>query len=288
MNSRFVLALVVSAGMALLVTGIFYQITIRGGDKPAAAPSTEVVMAAKDLEIGAKITSADLKLEAWPASLLPEGSFLEPEQVIDRTPLSTILAGEPILERRLAPPGSGVGLAPKVPEGMRALSVRVDDVIGVAGFVLPEARVDLLITGLPPSSPQGGQMTRTILGNIRVLSAGEQLAPDASGRPQKAAVVTLLLTPQQAELVTLAQTHGRIQLVLRNAKDDEIAETTGVRENDLFGMPGKQAGVASPRRPAPPPPATAAAPPPPPPVAVEIIKGNRITVQEFPAQGLQD
>ena len=285
MNSRFVLALVISAGMALLVTGIFYQITMRGSESQAETPTTEVVTAAKDLEIGASIAAGDLRVEPWPANLLPEGSFLEPEQVIDRTPLSTILAGEPILERRLAAPGSGVGLAPKVPEGMRALSVRVDDVIGVAGFVLPEARVDLLITGLPPASPEAGQMTKTILGNIRVLSAGEQLAPDASGRPQKAAVVTLLLTPQQAELVTLAQTHGRIQLVLRNAKDDEVAETKGVRENDLFGGPVRVSGAPAPSLP----PAVAVVEPPPPPpsVAVEIIKGNRISVQEFPA-GLQD
>ena len=287
MNSRFVLALVISAGMALMVTGVFYQITKGGGEAPAEAPSTEVVTAAKDLEVGARITAADLRLEAWPSSLLPEGSFLGPDEVVDRTPLSTILAGEPILERRLAPPGSGVGLAPKVPEGMRALSVRVDDVIGVAGFVLPEARVDVLITGLPPSSPQGGQMTRTILGNVRVLSAGEQLAPDATGRPQKAAVVTLLLTPQQAEMVTLAQAYGRIQLVLRNGKDDELAETRGVRESELFGMPAQTAGVNNAPRPAPEV-ARAVAPPPPPPVAVEIIKGNRISVQEFPASGLQD
>jgi pilus assembly protein CpaB len=287
MNSRFVLALVISAGMALMVTGVFYQITKGGGETPAAAPSTEVVTAAKDLEVGARITAADLRLEAWPSSLMPEGSFLAPDEVIDRTPLSTILAGEPILDRRLAPPGSGVGLAPKVPEGMRALSVRVDDVIGVAGFVLPEARVDVLITGLPPSSPQGGQMTRTILGNIRVLSAGEQLAPDATGRPQKAAVVTLLLTPQQAEMVTLAQAYGRIQLVLRNAKDDEVAETRGVRESELFGMPAQTAGAKGPPRPAPQV-QREIEPPPPPPVAVEIIKGNRISVQEFPATGLQD
>ena len=284
MNSRFVLALVISAGMALLVTGIFYQITMRGGESPAETPTTEVVTASKDLEIGARITAGDLRVEPWPANLLPEGSFLEPEQVIDRTPLSTILAGEPILERRLAAPGSGVGLAPKVPEGMRALSVRVDDVIGVAGFVLPEARIDLLITGLPPSSPEAGQMTKTILGNIRVLSAGEHLAPDASGRPQKAAVVTLLLTPQQAELVTLAQTHGRIQLVLRNAKDDQVAETDGVRERDLFGIPVRASGAP---RPSPPAAVATVEPPPPPPVSVEIIKGNRISVQEFPA-GLQD
>lgn len=287
MNSRFVLALVVSAGMALLVTGIFYQITMRDGDKPAEAPSTEVVTAAKDLEIGARITPADLRVEPWPSSLLPEGSFLEIEQVLDRTPMSNILAGEPVLERRLAAPGSGLGLAPKVPDGMRALSIRVNDVIGVGGFVLPEARVDVLITGMPPSSPEGGQMTKTILGNVRVLSAGEQLAPDDSGHPQKAAVVTLLLTPHQAELVTLAQTHGRIQLVLRNAKDDEVAETKGVRENDLFGATSA-GGVAAPKWSPPPAVVRVAEPPPPPPVSVEIIKGNRISIQEFPARSLQD
>ncbi len=282
MNSRFVLALVISTGMALLVTGIFYQITSRGDGGGEETPTTEVVTASKDLEVGARITPSDLRVEPWPANLLPDGAFVEPDQVVDRTPLSTILAGEPISERRLAAPGSGVGLAPKVPEGMRALSVRVDDVIGVAGFVLPEARVDLLITGLPTNSPEAGQMTKTILSNIRVLSAGEQLAPDASGRPQKAAVVTLLLTPQQAEIVTLAQTHGRIQLVLRNAKDKEIADTEGVREGDLFGAP-----VQSPSRPRAPRPqvATVVEPPPPPPVAVEIIKGNQISVQEFPARG---
>ncbi|MCB1020579.1 MAG: Flp pilus assembly protein CpaB [Acidobacteria bacterium] len=286
MNSRFVLALVISAGMALLVTGIFYQLTV-GEDAPAEAPTTEVVTAAKDLEIGASITPSDLRVEAWPSALLPEGSFTEPDQVLERTPMSTILAGEPILERRLAAPGSGLGLAPKVPEGMRALSVRVDDVIGVAGFVLPEARVDLLITGMPPNSPQAGQMTRTILGNIRVLSAGEQLAPDATGKPQKAAVVTLLLTPHQAEMVTLAQAHGRIQLVLRNAKDEEVAETDGVREGELFGAP---AAVRSEVRSAPIRPQVAhnVEPAPPPPVAVEIIKGNKISVQEFPATNMQD
>ena len=286
MNSRFVLALVISAGMALLVTGIFYQITMRGGEGPAETPTTEVVTAAKDLEVGARITAGDLRVEAWPANLLPDGAFLEPEQVLDRSPLSTILAGEPISDRRLAAPGAGVGLAPKVPQGMRALSVRVNDVIGVAGFVLPDAHVDLLITGLPRTSPEAGQMTKTILGNIRVLSAGEQLAPDDSGRPQKAAVVTLLLTPRQAEIVTLAQTHGRIQLVLRNGKDDEVTETKGVREGELFGpltTPSR-----GPRPAAPPTVAVAAEPPPPPPVAVEIIKGNKISIQEFPSRSLQD
>jgi pilus assembly protein CpaB len=284
MNSRFVLALAVSAGMALLVTGIFYQVAV-GGGKPAAAPTTEVVVAAKDLEIGAALKPTELRMQPWPSALLPEGAFLDIESVLDRTPRSGILAGEPVLVRRLAEPGSGVGLATKVPEGMRAMSVRVDDVIGVAGYVLPEARVDVLITGLPRQHPEAGQMTKTILGNVRVLSAGEQLSPDATGRPQKAAVVTLLLTPRQSELVTLAQTHGRIQLVLRNAKDDDVPETAGIREAELFGDRVRAENVSRPvpSAPAPRPVVVATAAPEPEPFAIEVIRGNRISVQTFPA-----
>ena len=194
MNSRIVIALAVSAGMALLVTGIFYQVALSGGPSAEAAPMTEVVTAVKDLEIGATITAKDLRLEPWPTSNLPKGGFSAVEEVIDRAAVSRVLAGEPILERRLAARGAGVGLSTKVPEGMRAMSVRVDDVNGVAGFVIPEARVDLLITGGPRSDRSGERRTKTILGNVRVLSAGEHLTPDASGRPQRVPVVTLLLT----------------------------------------------------------------------------------------------
>ena len=156
---------------------------------------SEVVTAAKDLEVGAEIQAGDLRVEPWPAGKLPEGAHQDIELVIGRVPVSRILAQEPVLDRRLAAPGAGVGLATKVPDGMRAMSIRVDDVNGVAGFVVPEARVDVLITGDPQGDPSNGRMTKTILGNVRVLSAGEHLAPDATGRPQRVPVVTLLLTP---------------------------------------------------------------------------------------------
>jgi pilus assembly protein CpaB len=281
MNSRVILALAVSAGMALLVTGVVYQLALSGGSsQKEEVAMTEVVVAAKDLDIGAGIQPTDLRLEAWPKNKLAADTFTEIEQVIDRTPTSGVLAGEPVLGRRLAPPGSGVGLSTKVPAGMRAMSVRVDDVIGVAGFVLPEARVDVLITGVPRNRPDGGHITKTILGNVRVLSAGEHLAPDASGRAQKVQVVTLLLEPEQAEMVTLAQTQGRIQLVLRNNKDDEVAGTAGVRESDLYGGPARTINVSAPK-PAPPPLTFEA--PLPPPVHVETIRGNRRSVEAFGA-----
>jgi len=286
MNSRFALALAISAGMALVVTGIFYQLAVRGRSSSGVSVEThEVVVAVKDLEIGSTIQASDLRLEPWPASKRPDGSFTEIEEVIERVPVSRVLANEPVLERRLAAPGSGVGLSTKVPDGMRAMSVRVDDVNGVAGFVLPEARVDVLITGVPRYSPEGGQMTRTILGNVRVLSAGEHLAPDASGGPKKVPVVTLLLTPEQAEMVTLAQSNGRIQLVLRNSSDDEVAESTGVQEAELFGgAPRRTINVSKPDpKPELQPTEIVFEPPPPPPVEVEVFRGAERSVQTFGA-----
>ena len=236
MNSRVALALAISAGMALVVSGIFYQVAVRDGpSEPQPVEIGEVVAAARDLNIGAAIEAADLKIEPWPANRIPDGSFQQIDDVISRVTVNRVLANEPIAERRLALPGSGVGLAPKVPEGMRAMAVRVDDVNGVAGFVLPEARVDVLLTGSPKNRADLGRVTRTILSNVRVISAGEHLAPDASGRPKRVPVVTLLLTLRQAELLTLASSQGRIQLVLRNSMDQEQLETKGVREQELFG-----------------------------------------------------
>jgi pilus assembly protein CpaB len=285
MNRRFVLALGISAAMALLVSAVFYQIAVRGRSAPAEPSGTrEIVVATRDLDIGASIAPADLRLEAWPANRVPEDAFGEFDQVVEGVPVARILAGEPVMRRRLAPPGSGVGLSPKVPVGMRAISVRVDDVTGLAGFVLPEAQVDVLVTGTPLASPEAGRMTRTILSKVRVISAGENLEPDASGKPQRVAVVTLLVSPEQAELLTLASAQGRLQLVLRNARDEEVVETRGVRERQMFAMDWEPSRPEGPLRPAPAPAATLAlppAPPPPPPVQIEVIRGTARSVESF-------
>lgn len=284
MNRRFMLALGISATMALLVSAVFYQIAVRGRSSPQEPTgSVEVVVAARDLDIGATVGPTDLRLEEWPANRVPEDGFRELDEVVEGVPVARILAGEPVMRRRLAPPGSGVGLSPKVPVGMRAISVRVDDVTGLAGFVLPEAHVDVLVTGTPLSSPESGRMTRTILSKVRVISAGENLEPDASGKPQRVAVVTLLVSPEQAELLTLASTQGRLQLVLRNARDEEVVETRGVRERQMFAMDWEPPRESS-ARPAPRPVATLSlptAPPPPPPVQIEVIRGTARSVEEF-------
>jgi pilus assembly protein CpaB len=278
------LALGISAGMALLVSAVFYQIAVRGRSAPQEATGTqEIVVATRDLDIGATVGPADLRLEQWPANRVPEDGFRELDEVVEGVPVAKILAGEPVMRRRLAPPGSGVGLSPKVPVGMRAISVRVDDVTGLSGFVLPEAQVDVLVTGTPLASPESGRMTRTNLSKVRVISAGENLEPDASGKAQRVAVVTLLVSPEQAELLTLASAQGRLQLVLRNMRDEDVVETRGVRERQMFAMdweaPRERSG-----QPAPQPAATLAmpaAPAPPPPIQIEMIRGTARSVEEF-------
>ena len=152
--------------------------------------------------------------------------------MLDRPVISNILLEEPILEGRLAAKGSGLGLAPTIPVGMRAVSVRVNDVAGVAGFVLPGMHVDVLVTGRPPT--ENGDMTTTCLQNILVLSAGQTMQPDARGQAMPAPTVTLLVTPDQAETLTLAGSDGRIQLVLRNSSDQTIEKTPGRVVTELY------------------------------------------------------
>lgn len=202
-----------------------------------------------------------------------------------------------MLEGRLALRGTGVGLAPIIPAGMRAVTVRVNDVVGVAGFVLPGMRVDVMITGHPPGNPT--TVTKTVLQNITVLSAGQNMQSDATGKPVDAPSVTLLVTLPQAELLTLAGNEGRIQLVLRNGGDQVVEETKGLSLIQLYGShsrnvevgPQKNRDDLSPERPrvrrsdvqvaAPPPPL-------PPPVAVPdqiiVIRGIDKKVETMPAR----
>jgi pilus assembly protein CpaB len=276
------MALGISAAMALLVSAIFYQVAVRNRSAPMEqVEMTEIVVPAADLEIGATIVASDLKLDTWPSNKIPTDAVTEVDQLVDRVPISRLLAGEPISGRRLADAGSGAGLSSKVPLGMRAMSVRVNDVIGVSGFLLPEARVDVLVTGTPRNGDKG-QMTKTILSNVRVISAGENLEPDASGRPQRVAVITLLVNPDQAELLTLASTQGRLQLVLRNSRDEGVEQTRGVQEPQLFTSGVQEPKPPSQRpRPAPRPLAQLTPPPPPPPLEVEMIRGNERSVATF-------
>ncbi len=244
MDRRFLTVLGVSLLFALVISSVFYQMTARSS-APARTEQMEtkdLVIAAKPLNIGTTIKPGDVTISQVPVAAYPKTGFSKVEEVLDRPVVSNILAEEAVIEGRLAPRGSGAGLAPVIPVGMRAVTVRVNEVVGVAGFVLPGMRVDLLVTGKPPSGAM--TLTSTVLQNITVLSAGQTMSPDARGAAINAPTVTLLVTPDQAEVITLAGAEGRIQLVLRNGSDTEVQKTRGVSLATLYGVRGVAVGNA--------------------------------------------
>src|SRR6202034_4941910 len=167
MDRRFLTVLGVSLLFALVISSVFYQMAARAGGPKKTAEATDlkdIVLAARPLAVGTTVKPADIKLGKMPASAFPKGAFGKPEEVIDRPLVSNILMDEPILEGRLAARGSGLGLAPTIPVGMRAVTGGVDDVAGVAGFVIAGMRVDVLVTGRPPTTD--GDMTTTVLQNM--------------------------------------------------------------------------------------------------------------------------
>jgi pilus assembly protein CpaB len=285
MDRRFLTVLGISLLFALIVSSIFYQVSARvgkAGSKPQKTETTAVVVAGRQLPIGVTIQPEDVKLVQVPKDLFPSGGFAEIGEVVGRPVISSILAEEPVLEGRLADRGSGFGLSPVIPVGMRAVSVKVNEVVGVAGYVLPGMRVDVLVTVRLPG--QGGARTTTVLQNIIVLSAGHHIQPDGSGKAIDAPVVTLLVTPEQAEILTLASSEGRIQLVLRNAGDQEMESPPGRDVGEFYGRqwraPRESPAPAPSAQPRTVKPVTAPPqPPPPPPDEVVVIRGTQKSVE---------
>jgi pilus assembly protein CpaB len=236
-----------------------------------------VVVAARDVKMGEMLAPDQVRLQAWPADSPVVGSFSSVDDVIGRGTIKTLVANEPITEGKIAGPGAGAGLQPTIPVGMRAQSVRVNDVIGVAGFVLPGSRVDVIVTvrGRDEST------SRVAVENLEVAMAGtaydQELA--ATGQPIPTSVVTLFVTPADAEKLTLAQSQGEIMLALRNPLDSDEVETEGARMATLLGEPApqpvRQVVQGRPRM------VTPAPPPAPAPYTVETIKGSERTTQEI-------
>ena len=222
MDKRFLTVLGVSLVFALVVSSVFYQMTARsatGGKKQEVKETKDMVVATRPLNVGVLRKPADVKIVKVSPDAFPKGAYSKMEDVLERSVISNILLEEPLLEGRLSAKGSGFGLAPTIPPGMRAVAVRVNDVAGVAGFVLPGMHVDVLVTGRPEG---GTPMAKTTLQNVQVLSAGTNLEANAKGQAINAPTVTLLVTPEQAELLTLANVEGHIVLVLRNSSDTKI------------------------------------------------------------------
>ncbi|HEY1806461.1 MAG TPA: Flp pilus assembly protein CpaB [Terracidiphilus sp.] len=235
MNRRlmtiFLVAAVIAGGCCWLV----YRLVSKGMSAAKPVATTQVIAAAKDIPLGAVLTTADLTTMSL-GGTPPKGAILKQEDAVGRGVITQISQGEPILDSQLAGLGSGGGLAPTIPKGMRACAVRVDEVVGVAGFVIPGMRVDVLVSGNPPDAPPNqGVVTETILQNIQVLSAGTDIQRDAEGKPQQVQVVNLLVTPEQAQLLSLAANSLKIQLVLRNPLDTQTTKVPETAMSNLFG-----------------------------------------------------
>lgn len=269
--------------LALAAGGTFaygtYQYMQNVPTRTVRVPTTSVMVAASDLQLGDELRRQDIRAIQWPADAVPEGAFVDPEELVGRGLIQPVMQNEPFLPGKLASKEEGAGLPPVIPAGFRAMSVRVNDVVGVAGYVLPGTRVDVLTT-LNPTQQAQDVTSKVILTNVQVLAAGTKIERDAEDNsPLAVSVVTLVVSPEEAERLTLASTEGKIQLALRNPIDKTAPPTAGIKPAALMA-----GGLFTPRpvvRRA----AAAPAPAPAPamPNMVEIIRGDK-RVQEVVTQ----
>jgi len=286
MDRRFGMIVAFSLVWGLVVSLFFYRVAAQAR---RSEPEKTLVVAARPLPPGAPIAAAAVKTVRVPEKLFPHGGFSKIEEVVGRPVVSSIQPDEPVVEARISPRGSGFGVAPMIPPGMRAMAVRVNDVAGVAGFVLPGSRVDVLVTGRPPGSDD--TVTTPVLEDVAVLSAGQTVEADSHSQSMSVPVVTLLVTPAQAVSLTLGESEGKIQLVLRNSGDRETAPTRGRELRELYGQgearPAAGAAPAAPRRTAPAKAVAAIPAAAPAAAAVEtmiLFRGAQKTVETFPVK----
>jgi pilus assembly protein CpaB len=231
MTLVLLLALAAGGGLAFGTYNYMQSMQVR----TESLPTRPVVVAAADLELGAELRPDDLRVVEWPQSALPMGAFSSPEEIVGRGLVMPVIQNEPILPMKLAGKDAGSGLPVVIPEGKRAVSVRVNEVIGVAGYVLPGTKVDVLATA-SPTDRREDMTTKLVLSNVQVLAAGTKIEQDGEqGKPMSVNVVTLLVTPEESEKLTLGATEGKIQLALRNPLDKDMPETPGIQPASLLG-----------------------------------------------------
>jgi pilus assembly protein CpaB len=248
----------------------------RGGNQ---APGEDILVAADDLQVGTKVEDKDIKFVRFPSADLPQGVFHFKNKVIGRGVVSPIARGEFILTSKLAGENAGAGLPALIPPGMRAVSVRVNDTTSVSGFVLPGTRVDVLLTGSPQGSSE--PQTTTVLENVAVIATGQRLERNSAGDPQTTPVITLLVSPDDAQKLTLASNQGHIQLALRNPMDTKQQDLASARSSSLYkGAPAPVAATA-PVQPRPRHVAAPAVAPPPTVFTVEVYKGDKKEESKF-------
>ena len=250
---------------------------------PVLAPPKkgDLIIAARPLLMGTVLADADVKTIEWTGAALPVGYATSKADVIGRGVMSPLAENEPILDGKLAPRGAGGGLPVIIDTGKRALTMRVNDVSGVAGFVTPNTRVDVLLTIDDKVNTGGETGTKIIMQDVRALAAGQSIQPDKDGKPVSVGVVTFLVTPEQAETLALASQQGSLQLALRNMMDTSRVKTFGTRTSALLGGPIGKPVVRRPlvTRTGPAPAAVAA--PQPSQTVIEVYRGGARTLQKF-------
>ena len=261
-----VLALTAGGGLAYGTYNYLQNVPV----KTVSIPTRPVVVAAADLDLGVELRPEDLRIVEWPANAAPKGAFSDANEVAGRGLIMPVIQNEPILPMKLASKEAGAGLPPIIPNGMRAVSVRVNEVIGVAGYVLPGTHVDVVATA-SPNDQRENTTSKVVLSNVLVLAAGTKIDRDTdNGKPLPVSVVTLLVNPEDAERLTLASTEGKIQLALRNPLDQSAPSTPGVRPAVLLGAARPAPRMAASGRPA-----SAAPPAADPSPTVEMIRGDQ-------------
>ena len=267
-------AFVVAALLAGGITYFFYKRMNSNANRKAI----QIVVAKTDLSVGVTLSADNVDLLDWFSDALPSGAFTKVADVNGHPLLYPMSAREPILARDLGVVGAGIGLAGKIPEGMRAVAIRSNEIIGVAGFLYPGSKVDLLMTFTPPGAANNIPITQTVLQNVEVLTAGQTIEPDPQGKPQQVNVVTLLLSPVDSQKLQLASAQGNIQFVLRSGADQKSAELRPTRLDELVvGQKPAPPVVAAPgvkHAPRPPTPQT-------PTYLLEVIQGTQRSVQKF-------
>ena len=271
--------LLIGLGVAIVIALLFSMFVYRQFKQIASAKPAQtqpLVVAAVPLPLGSRLDPSNLRVISWPANQPVTGMFTRIEDCANRALITALAENEPILETKLAPKEAGAGLSAVIPEGMRAVSVAVNDVVGVAGFVTPGTMVDVLVTGQMPNQGNN-KITRTILENVRVLAAGQKVQQDKDGKPQTVPVITLLVTPEEATKLTMGSTEGRIQLALRNTVDTKKNDPAPVLAAVLFSATGAKP-LEMPKKTS----ARPAAPSPPQTYSVEVITGAKRENKSFP------
>lgn len=275
-TNRLLVGLAVAVVVAFVLSAFVYQQFKKASAAPTITTQT-LVVANRALPLGTRLDESNLQTIPWPSNQPVAGMYSRVQDCVGRATLTDLAANEPILETKLAPAEAGVGLPATIPEGMRAISVAVNEVIGVAGFVTPGTMVDVLVTGrIAGQSNSNTNITKTILQNVKVLAAGQKIEQDRDGKPQTVPVITLLVSPDDAATLAMGSAQGKIQLALRNTIDTQKKDPAPVLEAALFSS----AGATPPKSVLP---HRAAGPVVPQNYTVEVITGDKRENKSFPA-----